>query len=80
MVLTWKGNEAPTEIGVNRLAEDMDGNRVVVSGSHEAITDFGWGTIWQTAETKYARGEYQETESNRFVRVQTDDCKAQVGV
>lgn len=77
MALVWTGQEVETETGENRLGHDMDNNRVVVSGSHEAINDYGWRTIWQAGETKYGRGEYDENGETRLIRVTTADCKAE---
>lgn len=77
MALIWTGDEVGTLSGANRLGHDMQKNRVVVSGSHEAIEDYGWRTIWQAAETKYARGEYEQKEDTRSVRVTTADCEAE---
>jgi hypothetical protein len=52
----------------------MDDNPVVVSGSHEAIQDFGWPTIWGAGETKYSRGVYEQIGDTRLIRVTTADC------
>lgn len=52
MALIPDGREVTTETGANRLGNDLEGNPVVVSCSHEAIQDYGWRTIWQAGETK----------------------------
>lgn len=77
MALIFSGQEIGTPTGANRLGKDMDGKRVVVSGSHEAIKDHSWRSIWQTAEAMYARGEFEEIENTRVVRVHTENCKAE---
>ncbi len=77
MALTPDGREAIATNGINRFSKDADNYPVVVSSSDEAITDFGWGKVWQVAEAKYARAEYKQLDNNRLVRVQTDDCKDQ---
>lgn len=77
MALIPTGQEVETETGVNRLGHDMENIRVVVSGSHEAISDYGWRTIWQAGETKYSRGEYEQNGETRLVRVTTVDCEAE---
>lgn len=77
MILTPDGREAVASNGKNRFSKDADSYPVVVSSSDEAVTDFGWAKVWQVAEAKYYRAEYEQLENNRLVRVQTDDCKDQ---
>lgn len=77
MALIPTGEEVSTLEGANRLGHDMDGNKVVVSGSSEAMNDFGWRTIWQAAETKYGRQEYEQISDTRVIRVTTGDCEAE---
>ena len=49
-------------------AKDSSGKAVTVSASHEAITDYGWPTIWQAASAKH------DAEGGDLVRVTTEDC------
>lgn len=79
MALIPTGDEVETETGLNRLGHDIEGNRVVVSASFEVVNDYGWRTPWQAAESKYARGEYEDNGTTRVVRVTTADCKAEEG-
>lgn len=74
MALVWSGREIDTETGQNRQGKDLDGNPVVVSGSHEAIQDYGWRTVWQAGETKYSAGTYEQIGDTRLIRVTTTDC------
>ena len=74
MALIPDGREVDTEFGTNRSGKDLKGNPVVVSGSHEAIQDYGWRTIWGGGETKYQRGKYEQIGDTRLVRVTVADC------
>jgi hypothetical protein len=74
MALIPNGREVSTETGANRSGSDLDGQPVVVSGSHEEIEDFGWRTVWQAAETKYSRGLFEQIGDTRVIRVTTADC------
>jgi hypothetical protein len=74
MALIPDGGEVETETGVTRSGKDMEGKRVVVSASHEAVEDYGWRTIWGAGETKYLRGLYEVNGESRVVRVKTADC------
>lgn len=74
MALIPDGRYVETEIGENRSGKDMDGNAIVVSGSHEAIKDYGWRTVWGAGEAKYARGSYEQIGDTRHIRVTTKDC------
>lgn len=74
MALIPDGREVATETGANRSGKDLDDNPVVISGSHEAIHDYSWRTIWQAGETKYSRGSYEQIGDTRLVRVTTTDC------
>lgn len=73
MALRPTGQIASTETGQNQLGHDDEGQRVVVSGSHEALQDYGWPTVWRVAERKYASGDYRAGDTP-LVRVTTDDC------
>ncbi len=75
MTLTPDGRQVTTVNGINKFSKDINDYPVVVSSSSEAITDFGWSKIWQVAESKYSRKEYDQLDNNRLVLVQTDDCK-----
>jgi hypothetical protein len=77
MALTWDGNEIDTLTGANRRGKDASGKIVVVSGTHEAVDDFGWRTIWQAAETKYANGIFEQNGEIYLVNVTTTDCQAE---
>lgn len=77
MALTWDGNEIGTLTGANRRSKDETGTTVIVSGTHEAIADFGWPIIWLAAETKYAKGDFEENGTVRAVKVATIDCQAE---
>ena len=74
MALIPDGREVDTETGANRSGKDLEGNSVVISGSHEAIKDYGWETIWGAGETKYGRGTYEQFGDTRLIRVTTADC------
>lgn len=78
MALIWGGREINIETGQNRLGKDMDGNAVVVSGSHEAIQDYGWPTVWGAGETKYLAGTYEQISDTRLVRVTPADCANEI--
>lgn len=75
MALIWNGREVGTETGTNRQAEDMEGNRVVVSATREVEDDFGWPKAWRSAERKYAEGRYEEIGDTRLVRITTNDIQ-----
>ena len=76
MPLRDTGNRAQTPIGENALANDGDGNRVVVAATTEAIRDYGWGAILTVASAKYDSGDVEDGASVPTVRVSTTDCKA----
>lgn len=71
MPLTKQSNPTPsyTHVGEFAEAEDRDGTHVLVSASYEAIDDYGWDIIWDTASHKYDRY------GGLSVHVTTDDCR-----
>ena len=74
MSLIPVGDEVLTGDGANRLGHDLNKNYVAVVANHEAVNDFGWLTVWQVAEAKYARDEYEISGAIRLVRISTADC------
>jgi hypothetical protein len=64
-----------TLTGQNVLAMDAQDQRVTVSASSEAIQDYGWAAIWDTASRKYDKGEVDRSGSQPLVRVTAADCK-----
>ncbi len=77
MALTPTGQTARTLGGVNALAQDSEGVRVIVSASDESIEDYGWPTIWQAAATKYLRGEFEQNEGATKVLIRVIDCQTE---
>jgi hypothetical protein len=77
VTLTPTGQTVRTSEGINCLAHDSDGARVIVSASDHAIQDYGWPTIWQAAATKYNRGEFEQNDSARIVPIRVSDCEAE---
>jgi len=75
MALTEIGPRIPTTTGVNTLAHDAAGNKVVVAASDEAIQDHGWAAILDAASRKYAAGEIEPDSNPPRVSVRTVDCK-----
>jgi hypothetical protein len=70
------GDPIETETGLNRLGKDTDGNDVVVSASSDVVKVHGWSTVWESAEIKYARDEFESTDAKRVIKVITADCEA----
>ncbi|MBL0928914.1 MAG: hypothetical protein IBJ15_02135 [Alphaproteobacteria bacterium] len=75
MALTEIGPRVSTTTGVNTLAHDAAGGKVVVAASDEAIQDHGWAAILDAASRKYAAGEIEPDSNPPRVSVRTVDCK-----
>ncbi len=70
MPLTKVGAPIPSihHVGEFAEAESNEGGEVIVSASYEAIEEYGWSTIWNTASDKHDRY------GGLSVHVTTDDC------
>lgn len=75
MSLTETGPRVSTTTGVNTLAQDGAGNKVVVAASDEAIQDHGWAAIFAAASRKYDMGEIEPESNPPRVTVRTVDCE-----
>lgn len=73
-MLTPTEHTTDTLTGVNQLAHDAEGRRVIVSMSREALDDLGHGAVWAAANRKYVDGDFAEADGNRTVRVTRADC------
>lgn len=72
-MLTDTGDRIDTPEGTNARAVDSAGNTVIVSASHEAIQDHGWGAIFTAASQKYDRGDIVSGSKPPRARVTTAD-------
>ena len=71
--LTDTGARVETLSGVNAEAHNGLGATVVISATHEAIQDYGWGAIFKVASAKYDAGKTEPNSNPPLVRVTTGD-------
>ena len=74
MALTDTGQRVSTLEGTNAKATDGEGATVIVSASDEAISDCGWGAIFEAASRKLETGQSEPDSNPPLVRVHKADC------